>query len=307
MTKADWIAVDWGTSTLRAWAMDADGAVLAEARSEQGMSGLEAGASGFEPALLALVEPWLSPGRTQVVACGMVGARQGWAEAGYRTVPAPPLEPGGLTRAVNRDPRLVTHIVGGLSQTNPPDVMRGEETQIAGLLAAAPGFEGVAALPGTHSKWVQIVGGEVFHFASFMTGELYRLLAEQSVLRHSVEAGGHDAAAFLEAFTDTLSHPDRFAARLFTLRAAHLLRGEDPALAASRLSGALLGLEIAGAKPYWLGQPIALVAEGRHAERYQAALGELGAEVTLHDPDTCVLDGLRQARAELPPIQEVLH
>jgi len=147
----------------------------------------------------------------------------------------------------------------------------------------------------------------VFHFASFMSGELYRLLAEHSVLRHSVDTGGHDAAAFLEAFSDTLSHPDRFAARLFTLRAEHLLRGESPTVAASRLSGALLGLEIAGAKPYWLGQPIALVAAGRHAERYRAALGELGAEVTIHDPDTCVLDGLRNARAALPPLQEVLH
>lgn len=304
---ADWIAVDWGTSTLRVWAMDADGAVLAEARNDKGMSGLAPGAAGFEPELLALAERWLPPARTQVVICGMAGARQGWAEAGYRTVPAPPLDPSAITRAVNRDARLVTHIVGGLSQANPADVMRGEETQIAGVLAASPGFEGVVALPGTHSKWVQIVGGEVFHFVSFMTGELYALLAKHSVLRHSIEPTGHDDAAFLEAFSDTLSHPDRFAARLFTLRAEHLLHGADPAVAAARLSGALLGLEIAGAKPYWLGQPIALVAAGAHARRYRAALAELGAEVTLYDPDTCVLEGLRAARAHLPPLQEIVH
>lgn len=293
--RAAWIAADWGTSNLRVWAMDASGAVLAQARSAEGMAALTPGPESFTSALVALVGDWLGSGVTPVVACGMVGARQGWAEAGYRKVPTAPLEQGALVRAPAHDKRLAVHIVGGISQTNPADVMRGEETQIGGLLAQRPEFAGVVALPGTHSKWVQIVEGEVFHFASFMTGELYALLAQNSVLRHSLDPGGYDEAAFLEAFSDSLSRPERFAAKLFTLRAEHLLRGTDPQVAAARLSGALLGLELAGARPYWLGQPIALIADGRHAERYGAALREVGAAATVHDPDACVLGGLRTA------------
>jgi 2-dehydro-3-deoxygalactonokinase len=94
----DWIAVDWGTSNLRAWAMDAAGRARAEAASDAGMGGLAP--SGFEPALLALIGPWLAPGRvTDVVACGMVGARQGWTEAPYAAVPAPSPAPRSATRA----------------------------------------------------------------------------------------------------------------------------------------------------------------------------------------------------------------
>lgn len=298
MTDAAWIAVDWGTTNLRAWAMGPEGEVLDAARSSDGMGRLEPGAQSFGDALAKLVGDWLpSGGVTEVVACGMVGARQGWTEVPYRKVPVAPLSEDALTTVPCHDERMRVHIAGGVSQTNPPDVMRGEETQIAGFLSAEPGFNGVVAMPGTHSKWVQIVDGEIFHFASFMTGELYALLSEQSVLRHSVNPKGFAKDAFAEALEDSLAHPERVAARLFGIRAEHLLQGADPDRAASRLSGYLLGLELAGAKPYWLGQPIALMASGLHAERYAAALDAMGASYTLHDPDDCVLDGLRAAQA----------
>jgi 2-dehydro-3-deoxygalactonokinase len=182
---ADWIAVDWGTTHLRAWAMAEDGTVRAEARSDDGMGHLARDA--FEPALLSLIEPWLGAGPMDVLACGMVGSRQGWVEAPYVAVPAKPtnLTPVPVT---TRDPRLRVSILPGLKQDAPPDVMRGEETQIAGFLAAALGFDGVLCLPGTHAKWVQISAGEVVSFRTFMTGELFDLLSAVSVLRHSVAA-----------------------------------------------------------------------------------------------------------------------
>jgi 2-dehydro-3-deoxygalactonokinase len=89
-----------------------------------------------------------------------------------------------------KDPRLRVSILPGLKQAVPPDVMRGEETQIAGFLAAAPGFDGVLCLPGTHAKWVQISAEEVVSFRTFMTGELFDLLSTQSVLRHSIAGEG---------------------------------------------------------------------------------------------------------------------
>ena len=90
----DWIAVDWGTSNLRAWALG-DGAILDHASSGEGMGTLSR--DDYEPALLRLINGWLPRGKaTEVIACGMVGSRQGWVEAPYRAVPCTPLDHGGL-------------------------------------------------------------------------------------------------------------------------------------------------------------------------------------------------------------------
>ena len=148
--KANWIAVDWGTSSLRAWAMDAEGHDLATASLNQGMGQLAP--SEFELALCALVEPWLSVGPTNVIACGMLGARQGWIETPYRVAPCKPQSI--LTKAPTTDPRLNVQIIAGVSQARPADVMRGEETQIAGFQKLNPNWDGVICLPGTHTKWV---------------------------------------------------------------------------------------------------------------------------------------------------------
>lgn len=296
MDRPDWIAVDWGTSRLRAWAMDAPGRPLARAQSAQGMGGLAPDA--FEPALLALVEPWLAPARiTPVIACGMVGARQGWAEAGYRAVPCPPLGPP-LTRAPARDPRLAVFIVPGLSQARPSaDVMRGEETQIAGVLAAAPDWDGVLCLPGTHSKWAEVSAGEVVSFRSFLTGELFGWLSSGSVLRHGMAGGGWDEAAFDGGVSDGLSRPEWLTARLFTLRAEGLLAGLPPDAARARLSGLLIGTELAAAKAWWLGREVVIPGEGALAGLYARALGAQGVRTRQVSAEDAVLARLTRARA----------
>lgn len=291
--KADWIAVDWGTTNLRAWAMGRDGSVLAAAESAEGMGTLAR--DGFEPALLRLVEPWLGAGVTDVIACGMVGSRQGWVEAAYGKVPVAPLG-DGLTAAPVRDGRLRVSVLSGVAQDRPADVMRGEETQIAGFLAERSAFSGVIVMPGTHTKWVQIVDGEIFHFATFMTGEMFALLSKQSVLRHSVDAAGRDDDAFRAALEDAMARPERVAGHLFSLRAETLLQGLAPEPAGARLSGLLLGLELAAARPYWLGQDVILMAQAPLLGLYQVALGTVGLRPEVADPDACVLIGLRAAR-----------
>lgn len=296
MIAADWIAVDWGTTHLRAYAMGAE--VLAEAGSDDGMGRLAR--DGFEPALLRLVEGWLAPGRaTPVVACGMVGARQGWVEARYRAVPCTPVDGSGMTLAPVSDPRLGVHIVPGLSQARPADVMRGEETQIAGALALAPGFDGVFCLPGTHSKWVHVSAGEVVSFQTAMTGELFALLSQQSVLRHGMAGEGWDDAAFDEALSDALSRPERLGSRLFGIRAEGLLAGLEPAAARARLSGLLIGSELAASKPYWLGQPVAIIGESRLSALYARALAAQGVAARQMPADETVLAGLTAARAAM--------
>ncbi|MEM9427839.1 MAG: 2-dehydro-3-deoxygalactonokinase, partial [Pseudomonadota bacterium] len=225
--RPDWIAVDWGTSCLRGWAMQG-GTALARAESPDGMGTLSR--DQFEPALLRLIGDWLGDHEMTVLCCGMVGSRQGWVEAPYHAVPAKPIDakPVSVPRG---DPRIRAYVLPGLRQNAPADVMRGEETQIAGFIALNPGWDGVICLPGTHTKWAEISAGEVVSFQTFMTGEMFALLGQESVLRHSVGSDGWDAVAFVEAIADAIARPERLAAQLFSVRARDLLEGTAPAVA----------------------------------------------------------------------------
>jgi 2-dehydro-3-deoxygalactonokinase len=293
MTAPSWIAVDWGTTSLRAYAMG-PGGVLAEASSDRGMGVLAKDA--FEPALLDLIGPWLA-GPADVLACGMVGSRQGWHEAPYRTVPCTPTEAASLVPVAVRDARLRLRIVPGLKQDRPADVMRGEETQIAGLLARHPGRDGIACLPGTHAKWADLRADTVVSFQTYMTGELFALLSQQSVLRHGLAgAAGLDGEAFDAAVSDALSRPERIGSRLFGLRAEGLIAGLSPTSARSRLSGFLIGLELAGARPYWLGREITVIGAEALSALYARALTAQGVRPSLLTAREATLAGLAALR-----------
>jgi 2-dehydro-3-deoxygalactonokinase len=291
-----WLAADWGGSRLRVWAMGADDRPLAQARSDAGAASLTP--EGFEPALRALAAPWLMPGRvTQAVACGMVGSRQGWVEAPYRPVPCAPLGAGAVAAPV-RGEGLALRVIPGLSQADPPDVMRGEETQIAGALREAPGFEGVVCLPGTHAKWATVAGGRVTAFRTFLTGELFALLSGHSSLRHGLGgAQGWDAAAFGAAAAEAAADPGRLGALLFGVRAAGLVAGLAPPAARARLSGLLIGAEIGAARDLWRGRAVLIVGSAALASAYAAALAGQGAHARMLDAAETTLAGLCAARA----------
>ncbi|MBV2358355.1 2-dehydro-3-deoxygalactonokinase [Thalassococcus sp. CAU 1522] len=288
-----WIAVDWGTSSLRVWLMDAQGGVIRRHDSDQGMSRL--GRADYEPALLDLVGDALPDGTSvPVLVCGMAGSRQGWAEAAYAATPCKPPALSQATRVTTADPRLDVRILPGIKQDRPADVMRGEESQIAGVFARHPDFDGVVCLPGTHCKWVQVSAGEVVSFRTFMTGEIFALLSRHSVLRHSVDDGWDDDA-FAESVAHALSRPAGLAADLFTLRAEGLLHGLSPANAHARLSGLLIGLELAGARPYWLGQQVMVVGATGIARAYSNALAAQGLSPLQTDAEDITLAGLTAA------------
>ena len=295
----DWIAVDWGTSNLRVWAMGPDG-ILAHASSADGMGQLAR--DGFEPALLRLIGPWLA-NSPPVIACGMVGSRQGWCEAPYRSVPCAPLDPGALVSAPTTDPRLRVRIAPGLKQAVPADVMRGEETQIAGALALTPGYDGILCLPGTHSKWVHVSAGEIVSFQTCMTGELFALLSESSVLRHGMQGEGWDDAAFDAALSDALARPERLAARLFSLRAEGLIAGLAPAAARSRLSGLLIGAELAATRAYWLGQRVTIIGAEKLSAAYARALAAQGVEAQRLSATDCTLAGLASLTRQIEGVR----
>jgi 2-dehydro-3-deoxygalactonokinase len=294
MIRADWIAVDWGSTHLRAYAVGPNG-ICAEAASDDGMGRLARDA--FEPALLRLIEAWLAPGRaTSVIACGMVGSRQGWHEAPYRRVPCAALDAARLVGVPTRDARLAVRLVPGLKQAQPADVMRGEETQIAGALALLPGFDGVLCLPGTHAKWVQLHEGQVARFRTFMTGEMFALLSGQSVLRHGMAGDGWDDAAFDAGLAQAQAHPEQIGALLFALRAEGLIAGLGAAAARARLSGLLIGLELAGSRAFWRDQPILIVGADRLAALYSRALAAQGGSPHLLPARDAIIAGLSAAR-----------
>lgn len=292
-TAMNWIAADWGTSNLRAWLMSADDTVLEERRSSAGMGGLAPEA--FEPALLDCIGDCLPDDTvTDVVICGMAGARQGWKEAPYRSVPCSP-GTGDPMPVETQSPRMSAWIVPGLSQADPADVMRGEETQIAGLLMQRPDFDGVACLPGTHCKWVRVGKSKVTAFVTAMTGEIHALLRNHSVLRHSLGGEGWDEPAFLAALEASFADPAMVSAALFSLRAEALLSGLAPDTAAARLSGYLIGMELAAMQAFWRGAPVVLIGEPRICNIYRSALAALGGACELADATEMTIAGLRAA------------
>ncbi|WP_375279933.1 2-dehydro-3-deoxygalactonokinase [Pseudooctadecabacter sp.] len=290
-----WLAADWGTSNMRLWAIAEDGAVLGERTSDQGMGQLDP--SEFEDVLVTVAGDWLDTA-DHVVACGMVGSRQGWIEAPYQTAPCAVCPRTMVTAPVKRT-GLTVHVIPGIRQMDPADVMRGEETQIAGFLAQNDGWDGVLCLPGTHTKWVHVSAGEVVSFRTFMTGELFALLSGQSVLRHSIADSGWDDDAFMEAMSQTLSKPEGMAARLFALRAGQLVHGTDTVTARAQLSGLLIGAELAAAKPYWLGQQVAIIGADAISAPYVSGLQAQGITAPRADAKSTTLAGIKAAQALL--------
>jgi 2-dehydro-3-deoxygalactonokinase len=296
----EWIAADWGTSNVRFWAIGADGTVLDERTSADGMNFLAS--SEYEAVLTQSCADWLKTAAT-VVACGMVGSRQGWVEAPYQTTPCA-VCPSRMVTAPTLRSGLTVHVIPGIRQTDPADVMRGEETQIAGFLAQNPGWDGVLCLPGTHTKWAHISANEVISFQTFMTGEMFALLAGQSVLRHSIADSGWDDDAFGDAMSQTLARPEGLAARLFSLRAAQLVHNTDTITLRARLSGLLIGAELAAAKPYWLGRNVALIGADAVSAPYITGLASLGVNAARVDAKEMTLAGIKAAHALLETINQ---
>jgi 2-dehydro-3-deoxygalactonokinase len=254
---------------------------------------------GWPAAFDAEFGAWLAahPGLPCLLA-GMVGSRQGWAEAPYAACPAGLADIARQLRWLQPG-RLA--IVPGLccESDGVPDVLRGEETQVFGALQALPDACGThtLVLPGTHSKWVQVDGGQVRSFRTHMTGETYALLRQQSILARMLPAedGDLDAVAF-DAGVAQAQLPGGLLHHLFSVRTLALFDRAGGAALASRLSGLLIGEELrAQALP--AGQPVTVLGSAALAPRYQRALAAGGHPVQLAADDATWLGLLAVARA----------
>jgi 2-dehydro-3-deoxygalactonokinase len=270
------LAVDWGTTALRGALLAADGTVLAEHAAPRGLLNIAPG--GWADAFEAEFGAWRTAHpQLPALLAGMVGSRQGWAEAPYCPCPA------GLDDLADRllwlQPGRLA-IVPGLSAEAEglPDVMRGEETQVFGALQSLGLSQGDATLvlPGTHSKWVTVQAGRITGLATHMTGECYALLRQHSILARTLP--GDDADWQPEAFDRGVAQarrPGGLLHHLFGVRALALFERQSPAEGASYLSGLLIGEELRAAAPA-AGAPVVVVGSPTLTSRYQRALAGCG-------------------------------
>jgi 2-dehydro-3-deoxygalactonokinase len=279
------IAIDWGGSSLRAYRLDDNGNVLDQRRSNEGAL---ACAGRFGIVLSTLIAGWEDP---LVVMAGMVGARGGWIEAPYVRAPADAsaIAAGMVRLDTSREtPGLARRelwcIPGIADRTNHVgDVMRGEETQIAGLLdALGPGAHTVC-LPGTHSKWVRVSESAIVHVSTAMTGELYGLLRTHSILGHGMPDGEQvlDVGAFDAGLECSRDPAGGLLHDLFGVRTAALFARFPPLALSSYLSGLLIGHELQAALIDMPG-PVHLVGSQALVERYAHALQARGIVAQRH-------------------------
>lgn len=289
--KGAFIAIDWGTSSFRAWLMAADGTPLAERRSDEGMR--HCTTAGFETVFRSHIAA-LGGEDLPTIICGMAGARQGWRETPYVETPTrlDALHAGAVQVDIDGDVRILPGVAQ--ASANEPDVMRGEETQILGSIE--PDFTGLVCIPGTHSKWVVIQDGVIIAFTTYMTGELFALVAEHSVVSLALdkEVG---ATADSEAFSAGLNTAElgetALTSSLFRIRSAMLLGFADKRDGAAKLSGLLIGTEMADAiRRYGKQQPVRLIATGSLARLYEMALVRAGFTTTTADAELASRRGL---------------
>lgn len=298
------VAVDWGTSSFRLWQLSQHGEILSQTQGPYGMSTLKP--AEFPGVLASNLDKLGIASDLPVLICGMAGAAQGWFEAPYITI-SENLNTLGRHSVQLPAPHEHVFILPGVKQLQPPNVMRGEETQLLGLLKQHPEFGGVVCLPGTHSKWVRIEKGVIQEFTTCMTGELYALLTEQSVLRHSVavdeltDVAGRNGEELTDtsaerAFADTVSEfikaPASVAERLFDIRTSSLLNNAKPTVLAARLSGMLLGFELAATKRYWEQSDVALIGDSAICERYSTAMKQVNVNAAVYSAEALTLEGL---------------
>lgn len=278
-----WVAVDWGTSSLRGALLDADGKVLAEQSHARGILSVPAG--GFGAVFDELFGAWMAPAGTRCLISGMAGSKQGWVEAPYCPCPAGLAEIAA--KVIEIEPGRIA-LVPGLSDEHDgvPDVMRGEEVQIFGAIALTGLRDGLFVLPGTHNKWVRVVEGRAAGFRTFMTGEFYALLGTHSILARTIDTSAPlDEAAFLQGVMQSANN-EGLLHNAFGARTLALFERMSAADLASYLSGLLIGEELRTQSLRAAGE-VVLIGSPALTQRYALALHAsgiasrtLGAEAT---------------------------
>jgi 2-dehydro-3-deoxygalactonokinase len=285
---ASWIAIDWGTTNRRAYAMSADGHVVDTFRDDRGILSVSAGRF---PAELAVLRETL--GDLPAIAAGTVGAAQGWLNVPYVAAPASLADLAAALVPIAGESITIVPGVSFMSDGR-CDVMRGEEVQALGAVAAGlvPG-DALLCQPGTHNKWVHLEQGRIMRFTTAMTGEMFALLTAHSLLRDMLKGEAADDAAFREGVADAADGCDLLSA-LFGVRASVLLGKRAAADGASYASGLLIGADVAARLSP--SEPVHILADAKLIALYQSAIALLGGQSHAIDSHAAFTAGMAQIR-----------
>lgn len=281
------VGIDWGSSNIRAWLLRKDGEAIARNHISIGLR--EARTRGFRQVLHELLKPMPAAGELPIIACGMVGARDGWSEVPYVSCPASSLTIMGAAQPVP-DGRL--KILPGVVQTHPSaDVMRGEETQLIGILTEQQSV--TVCLPGTHSKWADAEGGHLTGFRTYVTGDLFAAARASSIFAALAQEAPFDASSFRKGIDDACTTP--LTRALFQTRARVATGGMRPDQAYWFLSGLLIGAELLCEIKEHPGSPVVLLADGALRDLYEFAFDALGRTVVCRSSEAATRAGLALA------------
>lgn len=305
-TSLSVIAVDWGTSHLRIWALDAHGKPVNMHHSSDGMRSVK------DSAFASVLDKYISAMNIQtdipVIMCGMVGSRQGWQEAPYVSIPCHIEE--GISHAITiRDAQRDIRILPGFANRDAQcaDVMRSEETQLLGLYdMSGDTLDQLVCMPGTHAKWVLTKTGKVIDFATSLSGELFAAISTASVLRYAIENAANtidpQTEYFINGVRNSINEPATFLNRLFAVRSKSLLHDLSPNAAVAEISGSIIGQDIAGAMLRFSSfDEVILVGSGHLGALYSQALKLAGLTPRLVDGDELAVRGLTHAARTIWP------
>ena len=250
MTEPVLIALDWGTSSLRAFLLDNSGAITHSLAEPLGI--LNVPDNNFDAVYQKLIGPWQQQyDDLPAIASGMIGSRQGWLEAPYIACPATVEHLAKQLSEVITSTQQSLWLVPGVSfqdSSGIPDVIRGEETQIFGELVSNQSSRQLFILPGTHSKWVLVEDNRIVWFATFMTGEVFAVLQQHSILGRLMTDTKMDSTAFkcgLNYAANNNSQQGGLLKKLFSTRTLGLFDQIPSDGIYAYLSGLLIGSEIA--------------------------------------------------------------
>jgi len=275
------IGIDWGTTSFRAFRIARDGTIRDRRASQRGIMNVPD--ARFAETLREEIGPWLAAGEDRVLLSGMIGSRQGWKEAPYVACPAGAAELAAALVDVPFDWGTVK-LVPGLSATDEAgiaEVMRGEETQVVGVLAAIGG-SGLACLPGTHSKWARVEDGRVAGFTTHMTGETFAALRGHTILSRMMREGPADGVPF-DAGVRRSGDAGGLLHHVFGVRALTLAGRLAETDSAAYLSGILVGHEVRAALAGMAGVVVDVIGAPELTSLYARAISACGAYAERHD------------------------
>jgi 2-dehydro-3-deoxygalactonokinase len=280
--KRPLIAIDWGTSSLRGARLSTSGQVLESREFPRGILTVPPGQ--FEALFNEHFGDWMQAEGALCLIAGMAGSRHGWQEAPYCPCPAgfAELSQHLLWLQPNRIALVPGLSFTGTDTLHTPDVMRGEEVQIFGALQLTGRDNATLVLPGTHSKWVQVHSGRVTQFQTFMTGEVFALMSQHSILGKTLDLNGvFDEATFLQG-VDQSQQAGSVLHHLFGVRTLGLFDRLSAAQLPSYLSGLLIGEELRTQNVPLAQGPVILIGSDTLTQRYSLALQHLGIACQSH-------------------------